>query len=202
MEYLSEFLMAALSAVILQNAVFTRGLGSSKDTIMMSSTGTIVVFGGMLTVVTLLSTVLSWPLNYLLRAYRLSSRTGIPYLPSLGTLLCICLVFSVIWVVSRTWFPVLHYVIRPIAIPAAFNCAVMGTILIAFSDGYGFLKSMGFSLGSGVGYTLALLLLNEGRKRIALSDVPRSFRGLPVMLLYVGILSLAIYGLIGHQLPT
>ena len=64
------------------------------------------------------------------------------------------------------------------------------------------MKTCGFAFGSGAGYTLALLLISEGRKRIALSDVPRAFRGLPVALIYIGILSLAIYGLIGHQLPT
>ena len=31
MNVLSEFLIIALSAAVLQNAVFTRGLGSSKD---------------------------------------------------------------------------------------------------------------------------------------------------------------------------
>ena len=79
---------------------------------------------------------------------------------------------------------------------------MLGTILIAFSGGYGFVKTVGFAFGSGIGYTAAPLLVREGRRRIALSDVPRAFRGLPIMLLYIGILSLAIYGLIGHQLPT
>ena len=76
------------------------------------------------------------------------------------------------------------------------------SLLIAFSGSYGLVQTVGFALGSGIGYTLAILLLCEGRRRIALSDVPRAFRGMPVMLLYAGILSLAIYGLIGHQLPT
>ena len=95
-----------------------------------------------------------------------------------------------------------RYPLRRDAANAAFSCAVLGTILIAFSGGYGFVKTVGFAFGSGIGYTAALLLVREGRRRIALSDVPRAFRGLPIMLLYIGILSLAIYGLIGHQLPT
>lgn len=130
------------------------------------------------------------------------TRLGIRYLTSISTLACVCVVFTLLYLVTRAWFPRIHYPLRRDAANAAFSCAVLGTILIAFSGGYGFVKTVGFAFGSGIGYTAALLLVREGRRRIALSDVPRAFRGLPIMLLYIGILSLAIYGLIGHQLPT
>lgn len=202
MNVLSEFLIIALSAVVLQNAIFTRGLGSSKDTLMMQSPRRIFSFGAALTFITVVSAAFAWPLNRLLREHRLASRLGIRYLTSVVTLVCICIVFTLLYLVTKTWFPRIHYLLRRDAASAAFSCAVLGTILIAFSGGYGFVKTLGFALGSGAGYTAALLLVREGRCRIALSDVPRAFRGLPVMLLYIGILSLAIYGLIGHQLPT
>ena len=194
MTYISEFLIAAFTAAILQNAVFARGLGASGETLALNKPRGILRFGAFLIYIVTLSAALAWPLNYLLRLYRLSSRLGIRYLSSITTLLCICLVFALTYAVTRAWLPRLHYALRPLALPAALNTAVLGAILLAFSSGFAF--------GSGAGYTLALLLISEGRKRIALSDVPRAFRGLPVALIYIGILSLAIYGLIGHQLPT
>lgn len=202
MTYISEFLIAAFTAAILQNAVFARGLGASGETLALNKPRGILRFGAFLIYIVTLSAALAWPLNYLLRLYRLSSRLGIRYLSSITTLLCICLVFALTYVVTRAWLPRLHYALRPLALPAALNTAVLGAILLAFSSGYGYLKTCGFAFGSGAGYMLALLLISEGRKRIALSDVPRAFRGLPVALIYIGILSLAIYGLIGHQLPT
>ena len=202
MNVLSEFLIIALSAAVLQNAVFTRGLGSSKDTRMLGAPRRIFAFGAALTFITVVSAALAWPLNRLLREQQLSTRLGIRYLTSISTLACVCVVFTLLYLVTRAWFPRIHYPLRRDAANAAFSCAVLGTILIAFSGGYGFVKTVGFAFGSGIGYTAALLLVREGRRRIALSDVPRAFRGLPIMLLYIGILSLAIYGLIGHQLPT
>ena len=202
MTYISEFLIAAFTAAILQNAVFARGLGSSGEMLALTKPPGILRIGAILIYIVTLSAALAWPLNYLLRLYRLSSRLGIRYLSSITTLLCICLVFALTYAVTRAWLPRLHYALRPLALPAALNTAVLGAILLAFSGGYGYLKTCGFAFGSGAGYTLALLLISEGRKRIALSDVPRAFRGLPVALIYIGILSLAIYGLIGHQLPT
>lgn len=188
--------------MVLQNAVFTRGLGSSRSTLMMNSPRRILFFGTFLTFISSISAMAAWPLNFLLRKYQVASRLGVRYSSSLVTLLCICGVFALSLLLARAYFPRLHYRLRDVAIPAAFNCAVLGSILIAFGSGFSFWGTLGFAFGSGVGYALALLLISEGRKRIALSEVPRAFRGMPVMLLYVGILSLAIYGLIGHQLPT
>ena len=57
-----------------------------------------------------------------------------------------------------------------------------------------------YFVGTGVGVTLALILLDVANQNIAMSRVPRIFRGLPILLLYIGILSLAFYGLIGHPI--
>ena len=48
----------------------------------------------------------------------------------------------------------------------------------------------------------ALLLLWSVRQRLALTRVPKAFRGLPITLLSLGIISLALFGLLGNQLPA
>ena len=45
---------------------------------------------------------------------------------------------------------------------------------------------------------LAVLVVREGARKLDNEDVPATFRGLPVTLLYIGILALAIYGFTGH----
>lgn len=200
MSYINDFLLIVLSAIVLQNAVFTRGLGSSKDTVMMSSPKKIFFFGATVTLITFFSALLAWPINYLLRENKaFVDFMTMRYILSLA---CVCIVYIAFYLVSKYFLPTIHYGLRRFLSGAAFNCAVLGSILIAFSGSYSLSKTIGFAFGSGVGYTLALLLLHEGKRRIMLSDIPRSFCGFPIMLLYLGILSLAIYGLIGHQLPT
>ena len=51
---------------------------------------------------------------------------------------------------------------------------------------------------NGVGYLVAVFIVDEGRRRLRSKDVPSIFQGLPASLIYIGILSLAIYGLLGH----
>ena len=63
-----------------------------------------------------------------------------------------------------------------------------------------FVLDMGFCLGSGIGFTVATLYVAEGQRKIRNRDVPGSFKGLPVTLLYIGILSLCIYSFTGYSL--
>lgn len=85
---------------------------------------------------------------------------------------------------------------------AAFNSAAFGALLVAASERYSLGGWIGFGLGSGIGYTGALLLLYIAQEQFQMMDIPKVFRGLPILLVYIGIISLSIYGLIGHQLPA
>ena len=51
-----------------------------------------------------------------------------------------------------------------------------------------------------MGYFASVLLVMEGQRKIDRRSVPASFRGMPVMLIYIGILALAVYGFTGHGL--
>lgn len=201
MSHISDFIIVLLTAVVLQNVVFTRALGTSKHTMTMASHRRIIVFGLSITAVATVSSAFAWPLNYLVSRYLRNSGLHV-YLRYGSALLCICLVYVSMYLISRRFLPKIHYYIREIFVYAAFNCSVLGSILIAFSNNYSLWLTIGFAFGSGIGYTLAMLLIFEGKRRVHLSDVPIAFRGMPSMLLYIGILSLAFYGLIGYQLPT
>ena len=85
---------------------------------------------------------------------------------------------------------------------AAFNGAVYGSLLVSATKELGLWQSLVHGIGAGCGMVLASVLILIGHRRMDIRDIPRAFRGIPVMLLYVGILALALYGLIGHNLPT
>ncbi len=47
---------------------------------------------------------------------------------------------------------------------------------------------------------MAVALVRGAQERLQSEAVPATFRGLPITLLYIGILALAIYGFTGHML--
>ena len=90
--------------------------------------------------------------------------------------------------------------IRAAVLPmATFNSAVLGVMLLTATQGFSWVQTMGFALGSGVGYMMAVVIVTEGQRKLRSRSVPAAFKGLPVTLLYIGILSLAIYGFTGHR---
>ncbi len=51
---------------------------------------------------------------------------------------------------------------------------------------------IGYCLGAGLGFAVASWLLNAGMRRADNPDIPYALRGTPVMLIYIGILALAL----------
>ena len=77
------------------------------------------------------------------------------------------------------------------------NCAVLGVAMLQTSRGYNFVQSFFFTLGSGLGFTLALIIMSGIRSRINPTDVPSIARGTSIVLLIAGILSMAFMGFNG-----
>lgn len=196
MTFFVEFATLALTAIFLENVIFSRALGASRMLGVLKRRPDMLAFGLSLTVITLLASCLSYPLSVFLRAYEVKA-----YLRPVAYVLAVTAVYAGIYAGTRQFLPKLFVRIGRHLTFASFNCAVLGALFLAADQNYNFAKSVGFGLGSGLGFTLAMLLVSEGSRRLLLCDVPRSFRGFPIQLLYIGFVALAMYGLVGHQLP-
>ncbi|HIH77787.1 MAG TPA: RnfABCDGE type electron transport complex subunit A [Halobacteria archaeon] len=71
------------------------------------------------------------------------------------------------------------------------NCAVLGIAEINYTNGFSFLGSIASSLGGGVGFILALVIMSGLRERLEISDVPESLKGLPIAFITASLLSLS-----------
>lgn len=77
------------------------------------------------------------------------------------------------------------------------NCIILAVPLINASEGYSFIQSLSFGLGSGVGFALALIIMASIRERLELADIPKSFQGLPIAFIVTGLIALAFLGFSG-----
>jgi electron transport complex protein RnfA len=77
------------------------------------------------------------------------------------------------------------------------NCAILGLALFQTFREYDFWQSLAFSLGAGVGFTLALMLMAGLREKLELADVPSVSQGAALSLMLAGLLSLAFMGFAG-----
>lgn len=197
MENLLAFLVFALTALASENAIFSRALGISKPLLFLKTPRMGLLYGALLTWMVTLSSLLTAVVNILLRGM---SNTSILLLRAPLYFLCVALIFALTYFGTRRYRPQLHIRIRAALPVSTFNSALFGPLYVSATQNHSVAQTVGYALGAGAGYTLALLVVYYARKRLAISPVPRSFRGLPILLVYIGLLSLAIYGLVGHRL--
>lgn len=196
MQAMVLFFTYALVAVFLENTLFTRLFGVGQ-LVFYGDWRSLLMHGSSITVITALSSMLCYGVNILLYDEKptLTQR-------SFWYLLAVSVVYVVVYLVLNYFLHGRLREMRQILPLAAFNCAVLGTMILSVRIQHSFAATVGFSVGTGVGYMAAIFLILTGRRRLELLELPRAFRGMPILLLYIGIVSLAIYGLIGHQLPT
>jgi len=77
------------------------------------------------------------------------------------------------------------------------NCAILGASLFMVIRKYNFLQSLGFGVGAGVGWALAIVLMAGLRKKMGYSDVPRPFQGVAVAMVITGVMAMTFMGFSG-----
>jgi Na+-translocating ferredoxin:NAD+ oxidoreductase subunit A len=77
------------------------------------------------------------------------------------------------------------------------NCAILGLAIFQTNRGYGLAQGLFFALGAGLGVTLALILMASIRQQMEVADVPSMARGMGLVLIIAGSLSLAFMGFAG-----
>jgi electron transport complex protein RnfA len=77
------------------------------------------------------------------------------------------------------------------------NCAILGLALFQTLREYDFLQCLVYSLGAGVGFTLALILMAGLRVKLNLHNVPDVAKGAAMSLMLAGLLSLTFMGFAG-----
>ena len=198
LQNLAQFLVYAVLALFVENAVFTRGFGVSRLTKLVGDRAVdSFIFCSLLCLILVVSAPFGYLWNQFLTKPEFWYRD---YVRPLGLVVVTTVIFAVV-VLVLSLLPIRNKKEILAVLPlASFNCAVMGPMLITQAQNYNFAQTMGFALGSGLGYSLAVLMVTEGQEKLLSPKVPKSLRGLPVDLLYIGILAMAIYGLTGHRL--
>lgn len=191
------FFVYAVVAVAAQNAIFTRALGVSR-LVKMVDDGSVELlkFGALLTFVQFLSSLLGYFVNRLLAGSSFAYKAA--FQPLVLVLCSVVAFFVVLLGVALLGSRIAAKDYVELLPMATFNCCVLGTLLLTTLGGYTLAQTLAFSLGTSVGYVLAVLLVDEGQRKIQNRNLPATFRGLPVTLVYIGILALAIYGFTGH----
>ncbi len=195
--FFQEMFTYALIAIFLENTIFSRALGTSTALYVIRKKYNIFLFGGVMTLIMAAASVLTYLVYPFLKGLSFSYYIVPPVFVAI-----IGVVYVGALLLTRSLVHKRREEILQLIHVSAFNCAVLGALLLATGIPFaGFGVYLGFGVGSAIGFTFAAYLISIASERLNSEDIPPAFRGFPITLIYIGIISLALYGLIGHTLP-
>jgi electron transport complex protein RnfA len=181
-----------ISAVLVQNFVLYYFLGICPFLGVSKKIDSAVSMGLAVTFVMTITAVVSWLINNLiLIPYDLG------YLQIVSFILVIASLVQLVEMFIRKISPPLYQALGIYLPLITTNCAIMGLALIAALNEYSFVETVIFGFGSGIGFTLAIVLMAGIREQLDLADVPEPLKGAGIALIVAGIMALAFNGFIG-----
>ncbi len=186
---MTKLIIILLSAVFINNYVLSRFLGIcpflgvSKKLNSATGMSLAVIF------VMMIATAVTWPIQmYLLNPNDLG------YLQTIVFILVIAALVQLVEIVLKRYIPSLHKSLGVYLPLITTNCAVLGVTILNIDEGYTFVEAMVNSLGSGLGFFLAMVMFSGVRSKLEGADIPKAFQGLPITLVAASITSLSFMG--------
>jgi electron transport complex protein RnfA len=187
-----ELILLIISAVLVNNFVFARFLGTCPFLGVSKKTETAVGMGMAVIFVLTLSSLFTWlSYEYLLVPYK------VEYLQTIVFILIIAAFVQLVEMFIQKASPALYRALGIYLPLITTNCAVLAVAVINVQARYNFWESVLFGFGAAVGFALALILFSGIRERLEFSEIPKPLQGTAIALVTAGLLALAFMGFTG-----
>jgi electron transport complex protein RnfA len=190
---IANFMTAALLAIFLQNSIFEKALGINILLYASRKRENVIGFTLGLCYITTFSSIAVWALDNFFGDFRYYTLFApVLYVLVIGIIYIVSLI--VIW----RYFHRLFKKIKKFVHLVVFNCAVLGALFLNSQIGADIFSYIGYGLGTAIGFCAAGYMLYTAHARLNSELVPAAFRGMPIMIIFVGILSLALHAFAGY----
>ena len=187
-----DIILVLISTCLVNNLILDGMLGIAPA---MSTLKKIEVARGMsITMIFVLS--VAGPVAYLIKYYFLIPR-GFLYLELLSFILVISLSVLLVLKVLTKFKPALSQEVAFFLPLMLMNTAVLGAAMLAVQNNHGLITSLIFGIGSAFGFSIVLLIISAIQERVVVANVPTPFKGASIMLITLGMLSMAFMGFVG-----
>lgn len=189
---MKEMLILLIGASIVNNFVLVRFLGICPFLGMTRQLDTAFGMGVAASFVLMLSAMAAW----LMQTYILVP-LSLEFMQIVVFILMIACLVQLLEMVLRKMLPQLYQAMGIYLALITTNCAIMGIALLVITKQYTFLETTIFSIGTGIGFTLAMVIMAGIREELEFADVPVSLQGTSLALIIAGIMSMAFMGFAG-----
>ena len=185
-----KLIIIMVSAVLVNNIVLSQFMGICSflgvSKVIKNSLG----MGGAVIFVMLCATAVTYPVYKFILV-----PLEIEYLKTVAFILLIAMFVQLVEIVLKKIMPPLYKALGVYLPLITTNCAVLGVTITNIDEEYTFIQSITNALGTGIGFTVAILLFSGVRSRIETADgIPKAFKGVPSTLIAASIVSLSFMG--------
>ncbi|MBR5927532.1 MAG: RnfABCDGE type electron transport complex subunit A [Spirochaetia bacterium] len=155
-------------------------IGVSKDYESAIGMGFAVTF------VTSVASLTTWCIQHFLLV-----PFGLTYLQTITFILVIAALVQFVEMVVRKVSPSLYKSLGIFLPLITTNCAVLGIAIIAVGKNYNAIESFVAGMAAGLGFLLAIVLMSCIREKLADTDIPKPFKGVPIAFITASLMALA-----------
>jgi electron transport complex protein RnfA len=179
--------------MLVNNIIFARTIGCCPFLGVSTKTETAKGMGVAVIFVLVLAATITW-----LAYFQVLVPLHLEYLYTLAFILIIAALVQFVELVLKKVNPGLYKSLGIFLPLITTNCAVLGVAVINMNENYTLIESIVNSLGTSIGFLLAILLMAGVRERIDRNtNIPLCLRGLPIALVTAGLMSIAFMGFSG-----
>ena len=176
-----------INAIFINNFVLSRFLGICPFLGVSKRTDTALGMGIAVIFVMSVASIITFALNMLLVKF------NIEYLQTIVFILVIAGLIQLVEIVIKRFSPSLYSALGVYLPLITTNCAVLGVAVMNVSElaNANLLYAFINGASSGVGFTLAILILAGIREKMENADIPEGFKGFPITLIISAFMAMA-----------
>ena len=186
------YLLIFITAIFVNNIVLSQFLGICPFLGVSKKISTALGMGAAVAFVMTLATAVT----YLLQIYVLNP-FDLGYLQTLVFILVIAALVQMVEIILKKVSPALYQALGIFLPLITTNCAVLGVAILVIQKDMAFLDAIVYAFSTAIGFAVALTVFAGIREQLALADIPKGMRGMAIVLVTAGLLSLAFMGFSG-----
>lgn len=182
---MAKYASILFSMILVNNYVLVRFLGICPFLGVSKKLDSAAGMGCAVTVVMVLATAVTWPLQQLLNSFNLQ------YLQTITFILVIATLVQMLEIIIKRFMPPLYKALGVYLPLITTNCAVLGVTILTIDQGCTYPEALVMALGAGLGFLLVMVLFSGVRRRVEEANPPEAFKGLPITLISAAFVSLS-----------
>lgn len=190
-----EYILIFISAIFVNNIVLSQFLGICPFLGVSKKIQTSLGMGMAVAFVLTVATVVT----FLLQKCVLDP-LGLQYLQTIAFILVIASLVQMVEIILKKVSPALYQSLGIFLPLITTNCAVLGVAILVIQKDFTLIESIVYAFSTAIGFALALVLFAGIREQLAYVIIPKGMRGMPIVLVAAGLLSLAFMGFSGVDL--